>query len=216
MNAWEAQRHLEGEVKVVPAQPAFPASWADKGGQQRETRRRSHRKHRGHRHVRNTVEREQSASLHLKVQTKNVPARLLLPRADKQHRCHRVSRKEGPGCQTLSRQKGCADSHRPCASSRGAVALSTTGGPHEGPPRSSCHSARVRARRPAVSTVERLSQERQDNRMPPLQSRPYLCPAGTGQYGLGEEELWFPRPFLPATPERGCVRHAPWFRKKWD
>lgn len=27
----EAQRGLEFEVKVVPAQPAFPACWADRG-----------------------------------------------------------------------------------------------------------------------------------------------------------------------------------------
>lgn len=38
----EAQRCLEVEVKVVPAQPAFPACWADRGRecQQRETGRR--------------------------------------------------------------------------------------------------------------------------------------------------------------------------------
>lgn len=38
----EAQRCLEVEVKVVPAQPAFPACWADRGkeGQQSETGRR--------------------------------------------------------------------------------------------------------------------------------------------------------------------------------
>lgn len=38
----DAQRCLEVEVKVIPAQPAFPACWADRGkeGQQRETGRR--------------------------------------------------------------------------------------------------------------------------------------------------------------------------------
>ena len=127
------------------------------------------------------------------------------PCADKQHRCHRVSRKEGPGCQTLSRQKGCADSHQPCASSRGAVTLPTTGGPHEGPPYSSCHSARVRARPGRLPERDgqlsplwrgRRRNTRTTGRQT-LQSRPSLCPAGTGQYGLGMRNCGSPEAFPP-------------------
>lgn len=99
----EAQRCLEFEVKVIPAQPAFPACWADRGKGASRGRRGgdSHRKptesnRPREKHTGRESKVRHCNSKHKHEQPRETPATLRgVPRTDKQYGCPPVPSREG-------------------------------------------------------------------------------------------------------------------------